>query len=216
MGYDFKYLLYFRRENMWEVLGGLGEMAQPSNNPDTIIHFPNHDLALHNMNDGNLTKEYLHDAKFLTFSNVFLFDEDNAILQYEKTGWVIGYDHSLQENNPPKKVGIGTIYLWVHTDLEEADGHDNSSDLVLFEFVTTGTRMSLLFQYSTSIRKAFTNLLERFHGVCGIFYNESEFVELFWFKGKPYNQNIPDAWMPMDEIENLLTRADDTSNWGGY
>jgi hypothetical protein len=215
MGYDFMYLLYFPRKRLWDVLIALSEIAEPSHHPDVKIHFPDQDLLIPNIASLPAEYEWPHDAESFWFSSVYQFDADNAILQYKKDGWVVLNDHNLQATSPPEKIGIGYINLHICTDLQKELGHQKSTDLVFFRFSTSGTRMSLLFQYSTSIRKAFTSLLERFQGVCGIFYNESDFTELFWFKGKPDYQNIPDAWMPPDEIANLLAGADHTDHWGG-
>lgn len=214
MGYDFMYFLYFPRQMMWDVLIALSEMAEPSHHPDVIIHFPDRDLLIPNIASSSSEYEWLHDAESFWFSTVYQFDADNAILQYKQNGWIDINDHSLQATCPPEKIGIGYIYLHVCTNLQKELNHERSAELVLFRFFTTGTRMSLLFQHSTSIRNAFTSLLERFYGVCGIFFNESDFTELFWFKGKPYFQNIPDGWMLPDEIMNLLTGADHADHRG--
>ncbi|UCD99379.1 MAG: hypothetical protein JSV42_01235, partial [Chloroflexota bacterium] len=79
------------------------------------------------------------------------------------------------------------------------------ADLVLFDFGTTGTRMSLLFSYSTSIRKTFTELLEKHHGICGVFNREAEGGEVFWFKGRRVSVYIEDQFMLPDEIEVILS-----------
>ena len=79
------------------------------------------------------------------------------------------------------------------------------ADLVLFDFGNAGTRMSLLFSYSTSIRKTFTELLEKHHGVCGVFNREYGGGEVFWFKGTGLSVHIEDQFMPPDEIEVILS-----------
>jgi len=214
MGCDFMYFLYFPRKTMWDVLIALSEIAEPSRHPDVKIHFPDRDLLIPNIASSPAEYEWPHDAESFWFSSVYQFDADNAILQYQQNGWIDINDHTLQVTNPPEKIGIGYIYLHICTDLQKELGHKKSADLVLYRFFTTGTRMSLLFQYSSSIRKAFVNLLQGFQGECGIFFNESDFTELFWFKCKPYYQNIPDAWMPPDEIQNLLAGADHSNHWG--
>ena len=45
MGLDFSYLLYFKREHLWEALGGVTAIAE-AQDPPTVIHFPDHTLTV--------------------------------------------------------------------------------------------------------------------------------------------------------------------------
>lgn len=82
--------------------------------------------------------------------------------------------------------------------------------MVLFEFNTTGTRMSMLFEESTSIRDTFTRLLGRFGGIIGILDREVDYGELFWFRGKsyqPYEKSVLNVYTTPDEIEDMLKQG---------
>jgi hypothetical protein len=118
------------------------------------------------------------------------------------------------DRNPPgldqdNRIGIGYIYLTVYNDLSQRLTLNKPSDLVLFDFGTTGTKMSLLFDYSTSIRKTFIELLEKNKGVCGLFNRENG-GDLLWFKGRHFDKRIEDAYTQPEEIEELLD-----SGWAG-
>ena len=76
-------------------------------------------------------------------------------------------------------------------------------DLVLFNFGTTGTRMSTMFAFSTSIRARFLDLLKKHDGVCGVFNNE-ENGEVFWMNGREMMAYVNDPRMLPDEIERAL------------
>ena len=124
----------------------------------------------------------------LSFSTVLVFDEDDAILDWGHAQEVEDPDRSPPGKDRVNRVSVGYIYLTVYNELPAYDfPGKNLSDLVLFDFGTTGTRMSMLFYYSTSIRKTFIELLEKHKGVCGVFNREEE-GEVFWLKGKKYNR----------------------------
>ena len=78
-------------------------------------------------------------------------------------------------------------------------------DLVLFEFGTTGSRMSALFFSSASIRRAFTGLLESCRGVYGVFDKE-DWAELVWLRGVARSERLPAAELALAEIERLTAR----------
>jgi hypothetical protein len=109
-------------------------------------------------------------------------------------------DRSPPDSSETKRIPIGYIYLTIYTDLSKLHPEGNPSNLVLFNFGTTGTRMSLLFDESTSIRKAFVGLLEQVPGVCGVFNREMDGV-LFWINGRKVSEEIGDPYMLPEEIE---------------
>jgi hypothetical protein len=45
MGLNYNYLLYFKRDRLWDVLQGLGLMCDSEGMTPTTIHFPDHDLC---------------------------------------------------------------------------------------------------------------------------------------------------------------------------
>lgn len=206
MGLDFSYLLYFNQENLWEALQGVAAIAVP-HHPPTVIHFPDHELSIP-LNSWVLKDRMVHhDDPEYSFATSLIFEEDEAIEDYF---FGLGIDYTYR--GPPgsddeNRISIGYIYLTVYNDLSWLYPQRKPiDDLVLFDFGTTGTRMSLLFDDSTSIRKTFVELLERHQGVCGVFNRESGGGELFWFKGRSLSEYIGDAYMMLEEIEGMLNR----------
>jgi hypothetical protein len=106
-----------------------------------------------------------------------------------------------------EQVAIGLIYLTVYADLSKHFAYKKPTDLVLFKFGTTGTSMSVLFSASISIRRKFTELLENYHGVSGIFDREIDYGQLFWFNGKQVETDVENVYMLPEEIEEMLTRG---------
>ena len=207
MGLDFSYLLYFKRQHLWEVLQGVAAIAEP-HQPPTVIQFPDHEL--HVPLDSWLLddKTVHHDDPEFSFSIVLYFEVDDEILDY-----IIARDRGRTDvdRSPPDEqstilVPIGYIYLTIYNDLSERIDINKPSDLVLFDFGTPGTRLSMLFSSSTSIREAFADLLERCHGVCGVFNREDGGGELFWLNGRRLSERIGDAYIGPDEIEQLLEK----------
>ena len=58
----------------------------------------------------------------------------------------------------------------------------------------------MLFDYSTSMRKAFVDLLDRYNGVCGVFNRENG-GDLFWLRGRHLEERIKDAFTLPGELE---------------
>jgi hypothetical protein len=206
MGLDFSYLLYFNREHLWEALQGVAAIAVPHHTP-TVIHFPDHELSIP-LNSWVLKDRRVHhDDPEYSFATSLIFEEDEAIEDYF---FGLGIEYTYR--GPPgtdegNRISIGYIYLTVYNDLSWLYPQGKpTGDLVLFDFGTTGTRMSLLFDDSTSIRKTFVKLLEKYRGVCGVFNRESGGGELFWFKGRFLSEYIGDAYMMPAEIEGMLNR----------
>jgi len=205
MGLDYSYLLYFKRQHLWEALQGVAAITEP-HHPPTMIHFPDHELAI--PLDSWLLKDKTvhHDDPEFSFSIVLNFEEDDTIEDYiiTRDRGVADSDRSPPDAEETKKVPIGYIYLVIYNDLSRRITLDKPSDLVLFDFGTTGTRMSLLFSNSTSIRKTFIDLLERSHGLCGIFNREDGGGELFWLDGRQISDRFVDAYIGPEEIDELL------------
>ena len=199
MGLDFSYMLYFKKDRLWDALDAVSAMARP-HQPPTLVRFPDHELSIPlatwSSNHGVLQS----DAPELDFSTVLYFEEDEAILEYLLALGDEASDRSPPDSFEPKRIPIGYIYLTIYTDLSARHPEGNPSNLVLFNFGTTGTRMSLLFDESTSIRKAFIRLLERVPGVCGVFNREMDGV-LFWINGRKVSEEIGDPYMLPEEIE---------------
>ena len=154
MGMDFSYLLYFKREKIWDVLQAVVEMASP-HQPPTLVLFPDHELVIPLATWQDNHAQLKHDDPQLDFHFALYFEEDEAIQYWRRNR---GDDPSLR--SPPdaagaKMVPVGYIYLAIHNPSSEHFPAGYTGGLAAFNFGTTGTRMSLLFDESPAIRKAF-------------------------------------------------------------
>lgn len=209
MGLNYRYLLYFERGRIWDVLQGLSEICDTEGMSPTTIHFPDRELVLPLMSNWGQRNEARYDQPGFEFATSIYFDEDPAILEYLQDRDGEEYDRSPPDQEGVKKYAIGFIYLTVYADLSQHYAFENTADMVLFEFNTTGTRMSMLFDDSTSIRETFSRLLGRFGGIIGILDREVDYGELFWFKGvtyQPYQVSVLNVHTTPDEIEEMLSR----------
>lgn len=199
MGLDYSYLLYFKCEHLWDALLGVVRMAVPHQPPIKIL-IPDRELLIPLDSWAMRDKEIHHDDPEFSFSLVLRFDRDEALQDYIDRLEI----HDDPDRAPPDldggdQVSIGYIYLDIHQIIPERP----ASNLVLFDFGTPGTRMSLLFDESSSILQTFVQLLERYHGVCGVF-NREDYGRLFWYKGQSLSEEIEDPYMLPDEIESFL------------
>lgn len=198
MGLDFSYMLYFKREMIWEVLQGLMENADLHKEP-AIIHFPDRDWSVPLDTWGLEGNEYQFTDPEFSFALVLNFIEDESIRDYKSR-----LDQEDEFRGPPEPgeeriISIGYIYLTIYQEIPE----EPSTDWVLFDFGTTGTRMSLLFEESSSIRAYFLSLLKRYNGSCGVF-NREDTGEVFWLNGEEMAETIDDVYMLPEEIEEKL------------
>ena len=208
MGLNYNYLLYFKKEHLWDALQGVAKIAEGSDPPPTTVHFPDRqDLILPIMTGFGEKDEIQHDAPEFNFATSLFFDEDEAILDYLSHNGGADVNRAPPDPDGIRRVAIGFIYLTVYADLSKHYGFKKPTDLVLFSFGTTGTRMSILFSESESIRRTFSGLLENYGGVIGIFDWENDYGELFWFKGKPMQVSLSNNYLLPDEIEAELKRG---------
>jgi hypothetical protein len=171
--------------------------------PPTRILFPDHELSIPletwSSNNGILN----YDDPELPIHTSIYFEEDDAILDYLK-GAIDNDDlRSPPEGNQPRKVSIGYIYLTIYNASSQYSSGIGTKNYAIFDFGTTGTHMSMLFYYSTSIRSTFVKLLERVPGICGVFNREDD-GNVFWYKGQHLSEEIVDPFLPLPEIEELL------------
>jgi len=207
MGLNYSYLLYFKQDHLWDALTGLAKICNPVDPPPTTIHFPDRDLILPIATDFLEANEVLYDEPEIKFAISMVFKEDEAILDYldnKEDDWI---RRAPPDFDGAARVSIGFIYLTVYTDLSQHFAFKKTTDLVLFRFGTTGTRMSFLFSESESIRRTFTELLENYDGVSGIFDREIDYGQLFWFKGKQIEKDVESVYMLPEEIEEMLRRG---------
>jgi hypothetical protein len=210
MGLNYRYLLYFKRERLWDVLYALAGISNSEGFEHTTVHFSDHDQVLPLTTSFGKPNEIMHDDPAFEFALSLYFEQDPAILAYLHDRGDSEYGRSPPEETADKRVAIGFIYLSVYTDLSKHDAFKEPTNLVLFDFGTTGTRMSMLFEDSTSIRDTFIQLLGRYDGLIGILDREVDYGELFWFEGKsyqPYEKSVLNVYTTPDEIEEMLRRG---------
>jgi hypothetical protein len=196
MGLDYSYMLYFKKDLLWAALQAVADIALP-HEPPTIIRFPDHELPI--TLEGWTQQMFNYDDPELDFATVLCFPEDEDIRSWQEhlLSWKGEEDarsRSPPDSSKPKQVLVGNIYLTIYTDLTERYPEGKTSDLVLFNFGTPGTSMSVLFADSASIRKTFVELLERVPGVCGVF-NREDSGELFWREGQIVSEDIGNPLM---------------------
>jgi hypothetical protein len=197
MGLDYSFLLYFQRRYLWDALDGLAEIADPVgpptrvNLPDAIMRLPFEAWAGTPAQLDSASPP--HEINLMTALN---FAPDDALEEYRDRN-----DDPLPSPNGP--ISVGYIYLTVSCDLPAREYGETDPDLVLFQLTAATTNMSVLFTESPSIRGAFIRILETCGGVCGILDREDA-GELVWFRGRETSAHLPDAWLTMLEIEELL------------
>ena len=93
MGLDYSYMLYFRRDQLAEVLMGIAEMAI-QHEPPASLYFPDHVLTipLGKLPPFAEDNAYKYDDPELTFDTVLIFEEDEAILDW-------GHSQEVEDSN---------------------------------------------------------------------------------------------------------------------
>lgn len=203
MGLDFRYLLFFERAAEMEVFRHLGAISavRPAD-PATVevptsATFPYRTLTLPFRAWGGTPQHLWWDDPVWDFAIVLAFEPDEAIEWYQRDG------PRLDEQGRHE---IGYIYLTVRRSMADwASGADG--DVVLFDFGTTGSRMSVMFQESESVRRTMVGLLERCRGVCGIFDMEDT-ATLFWWRGRELEVELPTAELDLEEVERFVPSED--------
>ena len=198
MGLDYSYKLYFKREHLWDALQGVVGIAWAHQPPCRIV-FPDHELSIPLISGDFKEKDFQHDDPEFDFAIVLNFEPDEFILEYLRERGYEDDHRSPPDPDTENLLGIGMIYLTVYQEIPDQP----ASDLVLFNFGTTGTNMSILFEESTAIRRTFVVLLQKIPGVCGVFNKEMS-GELIWLKGQHLSEKIDDPFMMPDEIEAIL------------
>jgi len=196
MGLDYSFKIYFKKEDIWNALSGVVKLATHHQLP-VKIKFPDRDLLIPLDTWSGSDEEILCDSTEIYFATVLNFYYDDAIQKYMDR---LGYEDVFR--GPPdedeKKVAIGIIYLTIYQKIPD----NPDSDLVLFDFGTPGTTMSILFSESSSIRKTFLQFAEKFDAVCGLL-NREESAEVFWINHQSVDFEIGDPYMSPEEISRL-------------
>jgi len=200
MGLDYSYLLYFKREALWDALLGIASIARPSPLP-TLVAYPDHFRAVPLEAWGKDERIVYHNDPQFGFVTTIYFPADDEIITYLKHVSHSQYESMAHES--PLGLPVGCIYLSVFNDPNGLEDRGIDSNLVLFEFGTPGTTMSLLFSESISIRKRFEELLIQYEGVCGVL-NLEDYAHVIWLNGRPLDLRIPDPFMSPARIEKFI------------
>ncbi len=200
MGLDYSFRLYFKRENLWEVLQGIAAISTRSELP-TLIVYPDHirPLALEAWGKNERIVNY-NDAQFGFVTSIY-FPIDNAITEYINRVFPKKAEGMFRQN--PLGVPVGYIYITVYNDLTTFEEKDWDPKLFMIDFGTPGTTMSILFFESGSIRRQFIRLLAQYQGVCGVFNMENS-GRVIWLNGQSLDIEIPDPFMSPQEIEEYI------------
>jgi hypothetical protein len=200
MGLDYSYLLYFKRQKLWDVLQTVMEMSRPSSLP-TLVVFPDHILPLSLKGWGEKERIVNFNEPQIDFTTSIYFHPDEEIKDYIKRNSPEHYETMSIES--PLGIPIGCIYLTIYNDLRKFENKDWDPNLTLLNFGTPGTKMSVLFSESASIRNRFVELLETHDGICGILNMEDSAI-VFWLNGYLFDKTIPDPYMTPEEIKSYL------------
>lgn len=214
MGLDYSFLLFFIRQDPWELMDGVASFADWTLDKPTAIYFPDRIMRLPFEAWAGTEKllpiPYNDNSKEWNFITSLYFKADDEITQYVdhweeqvqrldgKKNWHAPKDHQ-------RRVSIGYIYLTVRNEWS-GFGEAFDPSLLMLQFTAATSNMSILFAQSYSMRAAFACLLENHKGVYGLIDREEDAV-LFWLRGEEMNEVIPYAWMSLPEIEDYLQKG---------
>ena len=204
MGVNASYRLFYERDQLSNVLQGVDDIAQKFDHP-TRIHFPDHILTLH-LASVSEAVDLQYNWPELYFWTALNFEEDEEILDWNRR---LRGEQNQALRDPPGKnhenlLPVGMIDLFVYNKAPDYFERDLPEDLVMFEFVSLGSKMSLVFLCSNSMRKTFSALLNKYNGKCGILDTERDGI-VFWLNGREIDEYIEDPWMFPEEIERELS-----------
>ncbi len=202
--FEFSYVLYFRREGLWQALMGVSAMAHPLRSPAQFL-FPGGEAA---DSPDDLSWEeidFSHSIPF-HFSVVLRFELDEFIQEHVMA---LPADDPLR--GPPDPEGgnqtlLGDITMTLYRDLTDFASDFDEPDLSILEFHALTPKMSYLFKRSPSIRKAFRSLLISHGGVGGLF--DAVFsARLFWWRGQDMDLGLRNVYVTPTEIDDRLGKV---------
>ncbi len=128
MGLDYSYLLFFEREQVWDVLQYIARDSGHHRVPIKVI-FPDHQISIALMSWSLNNNEMHHDDQKLDFQITLYFSgEDAEILEYNRNMGNERPDRPPPDGDGKEKIAIGIIYLSVYLNDEDY----SSPDSVLF------------------------------------------------------------------------------------
>jgi hypothetical protein len=212
MGMDYRYLLFFERAARLDVLEHLAEIGEHHPEHQTVLVDGDRELTLPFKGWIDTGPRISSDDSSRTwdFMTTLCFEADDALLYYLERlerGFGRGADDNPRDLlNAQGRAAIGYVYLSVHNDMSDWP-METGEDLVLFEFGTPGSSMSVLFTESDSIRRSFVHLLATCRGVYGLLDMEDT-ADLIWWRGEEMSERLPTAQIPLAEIERIIGRRD--------
>ena len=201
MGLDYSVLLFFERQDPWQILEGVAEFSDQSLDKHTAVAYPNQLMRLP-FESWAGTEDldpipYNDQSDAWEFMTCLYFDKDDEVQDY------LDFNNP-EQNAEQKQASIGFIYLTVYNRWE---GYGECWDpgQILLRFAAASSNMSILMAQSMAVRKPFIGLLERYRGLYGVIDREMDGV-LFWLRGKEMDVGIPDSWMGVRAIDEYLDR----------
>lgn len=204
MGLDYSYRLFFHRKDLWNALQGIADIANHAS-PPTLVVFPDFIRAYPMQGWGEHKRIIPWNHPEFGFTVSIYFEKDEAIIDYMRRLHGSSFDETAMDN--PAGIAIGCIYINVYNELNRFEEKNWDPDLVLLDLGTPGSRMSMLFFESNSIRDRFQALLERHQGICGVL-NMEDYGYVIWHRGRRVDRRIPDPYMSPEEIEDFLANPD--------
>lgn len=204
MGLDYSYRLYFHRKDLWDVLQGIADISVHATLP-TLVIFPDYLRAYPMEGWGDKKKIIAWNDPEFGFTVSIYFEKDDEIVDYLLR--LNGRDFNEASIENPAGIPIGYVYIDVYNDLNRFEAKDWDPDIVLIDLGTPGSRMSMLFYESNSIRTRFQELLEHYQGICGVL-NMEDYGYVIWYKGRRLDRRVPDPYMSPAEIEAFLANPD--------
>lgn len=181
MGDDFRYQLFFPRQNLWPVLESIALLSDLAPEEPLQVIFPDRRRSFPFEPFGKTPATIRWDEPSFEFATSLCFETDPTLLNYQRRE-ALNLRGNLPSEDEDTSISIGYIYVAVETELPDTEA-------ALVEFSTPGSGISFLFRESSSIRKTFLRLLKAHAGVCGVLDLEMS-AEIFWWQGRAVKKFI--------------------------
>jgi len=135
MGLDYSFVLFFKRQDPWQLLDGVAQFADHSLKDHTAVRYPDQIMRLPFEawagTEKKLPIPYDDDSKEWDFMTSFYFDLDEELLDYTENS-------GLQDAVRNQRIAVGYIYLTVYNDWRDYDD-SYDPDLILLNFSAATT-----------------------------------------------------------------------------
>ena len=184
MGLDYSYKMGFRRDQLSDVLGAVGEWSRDAGE-STDIYLPQGKITVPFTSRFRTVPVFLHPAvKRLQFDTSLYFPFDDEVIQK--------YVAELEQ----ERVSIGYIYMNIEL---------KSPQFVDCRFTAATTSMSRLFQDSSSVRQTFLNFARQNNAQHLVFDYENGGIVL-WNDGQELYEEVADVYADDMRREVRLAR----------